>query len=575
MGKLTNPSLKNTLERAALLVLSLLLFLALPPHCAAFADDVADTPENRFELDADSIIYDSEAGVATANGSVKLRGNDMQMFAPRAVYDVKAGVVSAHSEGDDKIVLIAGEATLTGQSVEYDVNSSQGILTQPSGKMDAIFFQGGDVVVMPAAEAVSRKLISKARAGLDGSRLTGFWDDVSATTCDFPEPHYKLVTKKAMVVLNKRVILKNPQLYLEKRMIFHYPFDYVIPLDKSERQNLIVPKISYHSDKGVGLGLAGPILWDSGQIDVSVAYWTDGITEAEFAINQHIGRDLTLFAESNRLYNKDDKETLWRQRWGIKYHNPSGWTASLLESQRELVETEMRPGMDRRYNVWRSPEFSFSSPWFNLAPEHFFRFGGMWGRYQDNLATAQPTVGRIMGEARIFGEPLIKNWSVYPFYNAGYRYFHYRGEDTSQRVTDLILGFRWNLGRIKLGTAYVRRWASGDSPLFWDRYLDREDLYQQVAFEFPGKREWETWELGVRAGYDFVDSKLNEMVYSISYNKHCLTWQLYARESKPKDEFSIGLRFIINAYPDTALSLGETDIYDPFERPVPRTEQKK
>lgn len=569
-----NRLVRSILERVVLSILSLLLFLSLqqPLLSAAFAEN---PEENRFELDADSIAYDSVAGIATAEGNVELRGNDIRMYAPRAVYDVEAGMVSASSEDDTKIMFMAGEVTLTGRSVEYNVNSREGILTQPSGKMDAIFFKGGDVVVMPAEEAVNRKLISRASVGKDGDLMAGFWTDVSTTTCDFPDPHYRLVAKKAIIVLNKRVILKNPQLYLEKRMVFKYPFDYIVPLNKSDKQNLIAPKISYSSDKGVGLGLAGPISWNSGQIDVSAVYWTDDIIEAELAINQSIGRDFTLFASSSRLYNKDDKDIMWRQRWGVRYDNPSGWTATLLESQRELVETEMRPGMDRRYNVWRSPEFSFSSPWFNFAPEHFLMLGGMWGRYQDNLESVKPEVERIMGGIKIYGEPQIKNWSVYPFYNAGYRHFHYVDEDSSQRVTDLILGFRWNVGRLKLGTAYVRRWASGTSPLFWDKYLDREDLYQQVSFEFPGSREWETWGLSVRAGYDFIDSKLNEMIYAVSYNKHCLTWQLYARDSKPKDEFSIGLRFIINAYPNTVLSLGESEIYDPFERPVPKTEQNK
>ena len=83
----------------------------------------------------------------------------------------------------------------------------------------------------------------------------------------------------------------------------------------------------------------------------------------------------------------------------------------------------------------------------------------------------------------------------------------------------------------------------------------------------PGKASWERWTVSVRAGYDMVDDKIAEMIYSLAYSKHCITWELWARDSRPDDELSIGLKFKINAYPDIPLNLGQSDIYDPFEKP--------
>lgn len=524
----------------------------------------------RFELDAEKLTYEDVTGIASADGSVDARGSGMRILAPSVVYDTHEGIIIAQASDDEKIILITGGLKLVGQRAEYNLNSGEGMLTQPSGKVDAIFFKGSDIVVMPLEKAVRQKLVTgRSRSGGADRDIVAFWADASATTCDFSEPHYKLVSSKVVVYPNRRAVLKRPRVYIEKRMVFQYPFDYVIPLNKKDKTTALMPRLMYNSDNGAGLGISGPIVLGDGQIDISAVYWKDGIWEAELEINQKLGRDFTIYAKTSRLYNKDDRDTLWRPSWGIVYETLDGWTAKLHGSERELIETEMRPGQDRRYNLWRSPEFEFFSPWLKFAPGHFFKFGGIWGKYQDNVTYTNLKVDRLVGAVELYGEPSIGIASFRPFYRASYLYHDYGVDDRNQKVTDLTAGFHWAVGRATFSTAYVRRWVNGSSPLTWDNYLDREDLYQQITFMFPGTRAWETWEVSVRAGYDFIDARLNEMVYAVSYNKHCLTWQLYAKDSRPKNELSVGLRFIVNAYPNQALNLGEPKIYNPFARPVP------
>lgn len=132
---------------------------------------------------------------------------------------------------------------------------------------------------------------------------------------------------------------------------------------------------------------------------------------------------------------------------------------------------------------------------------------------------------------------------------------------------DAIIGLRWGIGKVGLETAYVRRWVSGESQLTWDNYLDREDIYQKISFTLPGGTPWESWNISLRAGYDLVESQFAEMIYTVSYIKHCITWELWARDSKPESELTVGLKFIINAYPEAELKLGEKDIFDPFKVP--------
>lgn len=527
----------------------------------------------RLELDADQLTYESETGIAIARGNVAAAGNNMRITAPSATYDTKQGTITAYATAGEKIVLNAPQLRLVGESLEYNVETRAGILTYASGKMDAVFFTGGDLTVMPVNTAIEQGLLARS-AKKDVGDMVVFSKESMATTCDFDHPHYRITAKRAIIFPNRKAVLKRARLYLEDRMVFQYPFDHTIPLSKDESAWPLLPSVAYDSEFGLGVGVKGPFVWDSGQLDVSAVYWIEGEWEGSFNLRQDISGNLSLFANSDRTYNKDTDNTLWRPNWGLRYRN-DGWTVMFLESQRELINKELRTGVERRYDVWRSPELSFSSPWFKFAPSHLFKLSGAWGQYNDNMSKLQGDTERVLGRVDIYGEPDVGDFFLRPFYRASYRYFDYDNGDFSQKATDVTAGFRWGGGKVNLATAYVRRWVDGSSPLAWDRYYEREDLYQQITYNFQGAGDWEKWQLSVRAGYDITDSSLGEMVYTVHYNKHCLSWQLYAKDNITDNELSVGLRFVVNAYPKQPLVLGDPHISNPFGRPVPQSRLKK
>ena len=47
---------------------------------------------------------------------------------------------------------------------------------------------------------------------------------------------------------------------------------------------------------------------------------------------------------------------------GLEYNMPNGWRAVLYQAQRELIETEMRPGVEQRFNVWTDPSLAYILP---------------------------------------------------------------------------------------------------------------------------------------------------------------------------------------------------------------------
>ncbi|MCE5201943.1 MAG: hypothetical protein LLF78_05485 [Synergistaceae bacterium] len=562
----SRPACSNMLLVVCLSVF-VIVVLCFSSPCSA-----AEEKQNEIQLDADKLTYENATGIASAEGNVKMRNKNMRIFAPYAEYDTNSEVIKAFSDSRNLVTLLVNGNRLSGQSLQYNIATRKGVMTNTSGKVDAIFFKGSDLQVMPLDEAIKQKLVAKrsVKKRTDDDMLAQ-WLDVESTTCDFTNPCYKFVSKQIIVIPGKRVVIKRPQVYLGKSLLFTYPFDYIASLaGEDEKTTNVMPMIGYDSDKGAGIGMRGPISWDGGQIDIGATYWTDDIWEATLGLYQKITENVEIFTATEKTYNKDDGDSMWRQKWGINYNSPNGWRASLMESQRELVETEMRVGMDTRFNLWRSPEFSFTSPWFrDFALNGYYRFFGMWGRYQDNVEVSGPWAGRLGVGAQIYGEPQIASLAIRPFYNTTYWYYDYDDDnDSTQKVADAVIGLRWGIGSVGLATAYSRRWVSGGSPLFWDRYLDREDIYQQISYTMPGNQSWEQWTLSVRAGYDMIDNQIAEMIYSLEYKKHCITWELWARDSRPDDELSIGLKFMINAYPDTQMSLGLSEIYDPFEVPA-------
>lgn len=516
-----------------------------------------ETPDE-VNIDADSVVYQENTGIATADGNVKVRNKTMRMFAPHVEYNSNNQLVEAFSDRRGKVTLFSGPDKLTGEHLTYSLETRKGVLTDASGKMDALYLHGGDVKVMPMDDAVKFGVLKsrpkKNKKDAEDEQITE-WLNVTTTTCDFEKPHYRLKSKKVIIIPNKKIIIRRPRIYIGEKCIFTYPFDYVAKLGPKEQS--LLPYFSYDSNKGMGGGLKGYIeLGNFGELNVNAIYWSDNLWEARLSYRKEILQGLSVFFESKRLYNTDDKDIMWRPKWGLEYNAPNGWRARIVESQRELIETEMRPGLEQRYNVWSDPEFGVYSPWFGKASNGAsIRFFGIYGRYQDNLVTVQPWTERVVLGTELTGAPEVGEFFFKPYYGARYVYHTYEGGEQTQDLVDGWFGVTWNLGEVHFNTQYFRRWAEGTSPLAWDRYADNENIYQTVSFPLPFGASWEKWTLSVTAAYDSITEEVASMRYSVNYNKHCITWHLWVKDNKASDEITGGLFFYINAYPEYKIGI--------------------
>jgi hypothetical protein len=193
------------------------------------------------------------------------------------------------------------------------------------------------------------------------------------------------------------------------------------------------------------------------------------------------------------------------------------------------VEIEKRAGVTYRGTLWRDPEFFVYSPWFtDAASGGWWRLIGTAGEYEeDGWNTSRKGLGlEIYGE----GDP---RGAFVPFWKGLYMYYGYDAdrslatEQESQKITEATLGVSWPLGDLQMRTSYVRRWVSGESPMNWDRFDEREDIYQKVSYSLQNG-----WGVAARGGYDNLERELKEMVYWISYETDCMAWELVYRDDR-------------------------------------------
>lgn len=545
--------------------LALLVFLLCPACPGAFAADTSE--QDRINLNADKISFEEDTGVATAEGNVTVRNKDLRLSAPYVEYDSEGSHLKALSTQEGAVTLITGNRRLSGEKLDYNILTRRGLLTHPNGKIEELYIRGEAIEVMPLSDVTK----GKKPKNVNSDDVAGRWLGAVVTTCPKLHPDYRLEAKQIIAIPGKRVVVRKPRVYLGDRMVFAYPFDYIVPLNQNERRKRgsLFPKVGYESQKGTGFGVSGPFVWENGSLTLEAIGWTEGMWEGGAHLEQEIRPGLTAYGGIAREYDKDRDITLWRPGWGLDY-NRNGWRMNVGWAQRELMKIEKAAGRDSRFVVWRQPEVSVLSPWFeDRAVGGRFRVFGSWGRYEDATNGASQSVERtglgiqMTGE---FGHSARENFQ--PFYNALYWYYTYDAPNADdQQILDAVTGIRWHAGDFKMETAYLRRWQWGNSPMQWDDYEPREEVYQSIGIRFPAKGDDRWWNLNVRGAYSFDENDLAEMVYKVGYELDCMRWDLVYRDQRTGGDSWVGLNLTIKAYPETGLRLAGDDIFEPSKAP--------
>jgi LPS-assembly protein len=536
-----------------------LIFLLFTPGTLPAAQEI--------KLDADRITFEETTGVATAEGDVKISNEEVMLSAPYVAYDSVTQSVRASSTPEGSVVFTSAGKRINGEKLDYNLLTRRGVFTRPNGRVDAFYVKGESIEVMPVSDVIGKK----AADSEETEELAGRWSGVVVTTCNYPHPHYRLEAKELSVIPGRRVIIRRPKVFLGETLIFTYPFDFVTNIGDGLRRGkrAIFPKFGYESGKGTGIGLSGPFVWDTGALDLEFIWWSEDIWEGEALLQQEVAPGMTAFARLARQHDKDRGDTLWRPKWGLWYER-GGWQFEAAWSERELVQMEKYAGHDSRYVVWRKPELNVVTPWIDdTASYGRFRFLGSWGKYEDVTSGGDsPTVERVGAGVQLSGSFQSESPNFKPFYNTVYWHYGYDGtESETQQILDAVVGASWKLGSFDMESAYLRRWAWGQSPMEWDNYEPREDIYHQIGMRIPTGSQDFWWNIAVRGAYSIKNDSIDEMLYKVLYNQHCLQWELIYRDDMAGDDNWLGLKLTINAYPESGLRLTGSDPFDPASAP--------
>jgi LPS-assembly protein len=503
-------------------------------------------------LDADKVTYDEQTGIGTAEGNARLVRGNMTLDAPYMNVDSTTSVVKAYSEPDKPVTITQGRETLRGSSLEYDLQKREGTMYGGYGTMPAdkgyVYMDGGRIDIAPEPKAAEKEWIHGTKPKEeDEETFVAQWKDVTITTCPEDPPHYRLVTYRMVIIPERSVIAKTPDVYMGKHKLFRYPFDYIVDLRKKEHTPFM-PSLIYDSDKGIGLGIK-PRFYpdDNSTLDLTLRQWSDEGSEWKGRYTRSLGGGFSIFGETAYEFDYDIEKKEYRPSWGAQWRR-DGWTSSLIWSQREPRDTIRRSGEIYKTTLWRNPEFSIRSPWWDdpVSPNTKWSLSGSWGEYEERQKVAERT---SLGLHLRGGESLGEDVSFY--WRGNYRYYDYDSGET-QDTTDVLLGLRYSVSSISFNSSYFKRWTYGRSPLWWDDYDDNEMAYQQVGFPV-----YKDLSFKFRTSYNLYTEQFDERIYEFTIDKDCMKWIFMYRDHLVESENDdwAAVRLIIKAFPDTDIAI--------------------
>jgi LPS-assembly protein len=147
-------------------------------------------------VDADTITYDSQQQVITAQGNVRVTLGRYRLFADRAQYNLRTSVVTA--AGRIRLVDTLGQE-LRGDELTYNTRTEEGFLVPAQGRLQQRVILKGD--------------------RLDVSPTRYLAQNSTVTTCDPDHPIYQVTARQIEVRPGQAVIARDAALYVGGRRL--------------------------------------------------------------------------------------------------------------------------------------------------------------------------------------------------------------------------------------------------------------------------------------------------------------------------------------------------------------------
>ncbi len=167
-----------------------------------------------------------------ATGGVDFKYQDLRLQAERARVDIPTNLLTA--EGN--VILDEGPQRLTGQTIEYDLDTRTGKVTEATAYVEGDYYFTGSELVKTGD-------------------VTYTVDDGMFTSCEQDVPSWSLRMSEARITLEEYVRIKNARLKFKKLPVLYSPY-LVWPANTERSSGFLVPKPGASSRRGTELSMA-------------------------------------------------------------------------------------------------------------------------------------------------------------------------------------------------------------------------------------------------------------------------------------------------------------------------------
>ncbi len=219
-----------------MLIHYLLLFCILccwAPSADATAAAVLD--EN-IHINADRMSQRQSDGVYTAEGHVVVLWQGLNLVADRVTYEATTHMLHA----DGAVVLSKGPTVLKGETLAMNIDTGR-------AEMDTTLLMVPDSGMTITADKLVRINESEFNASV-----------TELTTCDLPDPSWKLGADNLKVNLLGYAIGRNVVFYIRNTPVLYLPW-IAFPVVLEKRSGLLFPRFGYSKSKGAELDI--PAYW--------------------------------------------------------------------------------------------------------------------------------------------------------------------------------------------------------------------------------------------------------------------------------------------------------------------------
>ncbi|MBW2180743.1 MAG: LPS assembly protein LptD [Deltaproteobacteria bacterium] len=186
-----------------------------------------DDPDKPWNIAADELNYDQETGVYSAKGRVTISKLDRKLTADFVRFDSQNMI--ARAEGN--VIMIVGEDILIGSSMEINLDSETGTITEGTIFIkEKHFYIRGDKIQKIGKESYA---IEKA----------------SISTCDGEVPAWEVTGRDLEVTIGGYGIVKHAALRAKKIPILYSPF-LIFPVKRERQTGLLPPEFGMSDRKG-------------------------------------------------------------------------------------------------------------------------------------------------------------------------------------------------------------------------------------------------------------------------------------------------------------------------------------